>query len=141
MTKITTDNTYYSYFLSQAEDAGIDVDFDLEYNMYNTAKITNLIEDKDDYLGLIPREMFKSNMSAEDVTKLEDATEGLEYFFNAIHYAATKQNNDIRAYIAYSYTYNEQEFSSGNFYTDWCEVVGTYPQPSSVTGNDVTLVH
>lgn len=140
-TKLTTDNTYYSYFLSLAEAAGIDVDFDLEYNMYNTAKLTNLIEDKDDYLGLIPREMFKSNMPAEDVTKLEDATEGLEYFFNAIHYAATKQNNDIRAYIEYSYTYNEQEFSSGNFYTGWCEVVGTYPQPSSVTGNDVTLVH
>lgn len=137
---ITNDNSYYSFFLSQAESTGLDVDFDTEYNAVKQATISSLL-DGDAYLDFAARLMFESNMDIEDVNSLASATGNFEYFEYAITYAATKCSNDIRANICYSYTYGEDEFSNGWVNTDWYEITGTYPQPSSVTGNDVTLVH
>ena len=130
-------NSYMQYFYDQADS--VNVDFDVTTTYYNSANV-ELVEGDEDF-HIYQREMFLSNMSESDVDTVEELTNNYQYFDYAFAYAGSKGTDDITLSVRYDYKYDGVSYGTGHFETPAVEVVGTYPQPSSVTGNDVTLVH
>ena len=132
-------NAYYLYFEQQAKNIGVTPDFDFSA----THEINYEVDDENhvELYETFPSTMFKANMNSEDVTKLESATTYFEYFTYAYYFAADQGTNDIKYTAHYRYTYDGEEYSSGNVESDWFELTGWYPQPASVNGNDVDLIY
>lgn len=137
--KYTSSNPYTKYFYEQADNAGITPDFDMEAGDYSETEI------QDGYLSdVIDFELHRmalGNMSDEDVSALESATDYYEYLIYALNFAAEQSTNDVNFSLSYKYTYNGNTYSSGFADTPYFEIVGSYPAPASVSGNDVDLIY
>ena len=135
-----SETSYMKYFEQQCQNASVDPDWDISV----IAPIDITVEDPNyisDLVNISPYTWFQANMSSEDISKMLSATNSYEYFGYAYSYAADQSTNDIRFSCHYTYTYNGEEYSTGNVLTPYYEIDGDYPQPATVTGNDVDLIY
>lgn len=139
--KISNNNAYYDYFLEQAGDNEHDWSGEATINI---GPYTEEDLESENPISFGANAFFFDNMgyNSPELNALMDATNNLEYFGYAILHAASQTSGDLIVYIQCDYTYNGEEYYSSMVKaTNTLEIVGDYPQPANVTGNDVDLIY
>ena len=135
----TIQSTYYTYFVQQCNNAGLDMDWSGDFSE-NLGGVK--VENNKSYEYLLePLADLMFNMTDNEIKSLNSVTNGCKYFSYAMQDALNKMpnRNQGELYLDWHYTYGGQEYSRNQSEVTGlrvgCNWAGSIPKITSVTIN------